>query len=132
MHLKLLLPNEVLMDQPVTQVTAEGENGCFCLLPQHIDFVAGLVPGILSFGLDTGEEVFLAVDEGVLVKQGAVVWVSVRNAVRGESLERLQQQVQEQFRQLDEREQQARAVLAHLESSFVREFIELGGNGEAF
>jgi F-type H+-transporting ATPase subunit epsilon len=127
MHLKLLLPTEILIDQTVTKVTAEAENGSFCLLPNHIDFVTALVPGILSFESETGEECFLAVDEGVLVKQGAVVRVSVRNAVRGESLESLQQQVQQQFRQLDEREKLARSVLARLETSFVREFMELGG-----
>ncbi len=127
MHLKLLLPTEILIDQTVTKVTAEAENGSFCLLPNHIDFVAALVPGILSFESETGEEFFLAVDEGILVKQGAVVRVSVRNAVQGENLESLQQQVQQQFRQLDEQEKLARSVLARLETSFVREFIELGG-----
>ncbi|PMB46375.1 F0F1 ATP synthase subunit epsilon [Fischerella thermalis CCMEE 5330] len=127
MHLKLLLPTEILIDQAVTKVTAEAENGSFCLLPNHIDFVTALVPGILSFESQTGAEFFLAVDEGVLVKQGAIVQVSVRNAVRGENLESLQQQVQQQFRQLDKREQQARSVLARLETSFVREFMELGG-----
>lgn len=127
MHLKLLLPTEILIDQTVTKVTAEAENGAFCLLPNHIDFVAALVPGILSFESETGEEFFLAVDEGILVKQGAVVRVSVRNAVRGENLESLQQQVQQQFRQLDEQEKLARSVLVRLETSFVREFIELGG-----
>jgi F-type H+-transporting ATPase subunit epsilon len=127
MHLKLLLPTEILIDQTVTKVTAEAENGSFCLLPNHIDFVAALVPGILSFESETGEEFFLAVDEGILVKQGAVVRVSVRNAVRGENLESLQQQVQQQFRQLDEQEKLARSVLVRLETSFVREFIELGG-----
>ncbi|PMB26527.1 F0F1 ATP synthase subunit epsilon [Fischerella thermalis] len=127
MHLKLLLPTEILIDQTVTKVTAEAENGSFCLLPNHIDFVAALVPGILSFESETGKEFFLAVDEGILVKQGAVVRVSVRNAVRGENLESLQQQVQQQFRQLDEQEKLARSVLVRLETSFVREFIELGG-----
>jgi F-type H+-transporting ATPase subunit epsilon len=72
----------------------------------------------------------LAIDEGILVKQGTMVWVSVRNAVRGVDLETLQQTVQQQFRQLDDREQRARSTLARLETSFVREFMELGGSHE--
>lgn len=132
MHLKLVLPTETLLHQVVTKVTAEGGNGSFCLLPQHIDLVATLVPGILSFELETGEEVFLAIDEGILVKQGAKVWVSVRNAVRGDNLETLQQAVKQQFCRLDEREQRARSMLARLETSFVREFMELGGLDETF
>jgi F-type H+-transporting ATPase subunit epsilon len=130
MHLKVMQPTEVLVNQSVTKVTAEGGNGSFCLLPAHIDWVSTLVPGILSFEVETGEEVFLAIDEGILVKQGAEVWVSVRNAVRGEALETLQLAVRQQFRRLDEREQRARSTLARLETSFVREFMELGGSHE--
>ncbi len=132
MHLKLVLPTEILVDQTVLKVTAEGSNGSFCLLPQHIDWVSTLVPGIFSFERESGEEIFLAVDEGILVKQGDAVWVSVRNAVRGDHLETLQQAVGQQLRLLDEREQRARSMLARLETSFVREFMERGGSHEVF
>jgi F-type H+-transporting ATPase subunit epsilon len=130
MHLKVMQPTHVSIDQPVTKVTVEDESGSFGLLPQHVDWIAALVPGILSFESETGEEIFLAIDEGILVKQGTMVWVSVRNAVRGVDLETLQQTVQQQFRQLDDREQRARSTLARLETSFVREFMELGGSHE--
>ncbi|MGQ9873065.1 F0F1 ATP synthase subunit epsilon [Leptodesmis sp.] len=130
MQLKVMQPTNVLIDERVTKVTAEGEEGSFCLLPQHVDWIAALVPGILSFESESGEEVFLAIDEGILVKQGTMVWVSVRSAVRGVDLETLHQTVQQQFRQLDEQERQARSTLARLETSFVREFMELGGSHE--
>ena len=127
MHLKVMEPTQVVIDQRVTQVTAEGRQGSFCLLPAHVDWVVALVPGLLSFQSATEAEQFLAIDEGILVKQGLVVWVSVRRAITGESLETLQQAVQQQFRHLDEQEQRARSLLARLESSFVREFLQLGG-----
>lgn len=130
MQLKVMQPTNVLIDERVTKVTAEGEEGSFCLLPQHVDWIAALVPGILSFESETGAEIFLAIDEGILVKQGPMVWVSVRSAVRGVDLETLHQTVQQQFRQLDEQERQARSTLARLETSFVREFMELGGSHE--
>ncbi|MBU4575670.1 MAG: F0F1 ATP synthase subunit epsilon, partial [Proteobacteria bacterium] len=60
MKLKVLLPDQVLMDQEVAKVVAEGENGSFCLLPRHVDFVAALSPGILSFMDQKGVEQFLA------------------------------------------------------------------------
>ncbi len=127
MHLKLLLPTELLIDQPVLKLTAEGTHGSFCLLPQHVDLVVPLVPGLFAFEAEDHKTVFLAVDAGVLVKQGAAVGVSVRQAVQGPDLDTLQQAVQQQFYQLDEREQRARSMLARLETSFVREFINLGG-----
>ena len=127
MHLHVMQPTEILVDQAVAKITAEGQDGGFCLLPQHGDLVAALVPGIFAFELESGDEGLLAINDGILVKQGASVRVSVRNAVRGDDLEALQQAVQQQFHHLDEREQQARSTLAHLETSFIRELIDLGG-----
>ena len=125
MKLKLLLPTEVLIDEEVTKVIAEAENGSFCLLPRHIDFVAALVPGILSFESGKGREEFLAVDEGILVKCGQEVLVSTRNAVRGPELGMLKQTVQEQFLVLEDREKMSRSALAKLEANFVRRLMEL-------
>jgi len=126
MKLTVLLPTGVLVDQEVTKVTAEAENGSFCLLPRHIDFLSALVPGLLSFETAAGEEEFLAVDEGILVKCGAQVMVSTRNAVRGAPLGQLRQAVMERFRVLDERERQAREVLAKLEADLVARFVRMG------
>jgi len=126
MKLKVVLPTGTLVEQEVAKVTAEAENGSFCLLPYHIDFVAALVPGLLSFENERGEEEFLAIDEGVLVKCGAEVMVSTRNAVRGVALGQLKQAVEQQFRVLDERENQARSVLAKLEADLVSRFVRLG------
>jgi F-type H+-transporting ATPase subunit epsilon len=129
MRLKVLLPTEVLLDEEVSKVTAEAENGSFCLLPAHIDFVASLVPGLLSFEATGGEEVFLAVDEGVLVKEGKNVSVSTRNAIRGPDLGRLRKTVEEKFKVLDDREKTARSAMAKIEASFVRRFLEIQRRG---
>ncbi|MFH2125520.1 MAG: F0F1 ATP synthase subunit epsilon [Pseudomonadota bacterium] len=125
MKLKVLLPDQVLMDQEVAKVVAEGENGSFCLLPRHVDFVAALSPGILSFVDQRGQEQFLALDEGVLVKQGQEVLVSTRRGVRGGKLGELRHLVDEQFRELDEYEIKARTAMAKIEAGFVRRFLEL-------
>lgn len=125
MKLKVLLPTEVLIEVEVQKVIAEAHDGSFCLLPHHIDFVAALVPGLLSFTSGTGPEEFLAIDEGILVKCGAEVLVSVRNAVYGPDLETLQQTVEEQFCVLDEQEKKTRTAVARLEASLVRRFVEL-------
>ena len=126
MKLKVLTPIAVLIDRPVAKVIAEAENGHFCLLPNHVDFVAALVPGILSFTTEMGEEIFMAVDEGILVKCDREVLVSTRNAVQGDNLETLKQTVSEQFQALDEKEKLTRSALAQFEVSMMRRFKELG------
>ena len=125
MRLKVLLPSEVLVDETVTKIIAEAENGSFCLKPRHVDFVAALAPGLLSFMSERGEEVFLAVDEGTLVKCGAEVLVSTRNAVRGTDLESLKKTVEEQYLNLDDAERLARSALARLEAGVLRRYTEM-------
>jgi F-type H+-transporting ATPase subunit epsilon len=126
MKLRVLLPTRVLLDEEVTKVTAEAENGMFGILPRHVDFVTILVPGIVSFEIN-GKEEFLAVDEGVLVKQGEHLLVSVRDAVRSESLGTLRQTINKQFLKLDEQERKARSVIARFEADFARRFLEMEG-----
>jgi F-type H+-transporting ATPase subunit epsilon len=115
-----------LIDEEVIKVIAEAENGSFCLLPRHVDFVAALVPGLLSFTTADQKEEFLALDEGILVKRGPEVLVSTRNAVLGPDLGVLRQMVRKQYQELDEHEKVVQAAMTRLEADLVRRFIELG------
>lgn len=130
MHLKLLLPTHVLIDQPVTKVIAEAENGSFCLLPHHIDVLTALAPGILMFQTAAGEDSFVAVDRGILIKCGAEVLVSTRSAFRGSQLEALRQEMAQQFSVMDEQERQARTAIARMETSLARQFTALAAEGD--
>ena len=129
MNLKVLLPAEVLVKEDVAKVTAEAHNGSFCLLPKHVDFVAALVPGILSFETAGGREAFVAVDEGILVKCDEEVMVSTRNAMRGPDLGQLRLTVEERFKVLDDREKTARCAMVKIEAGFVRRFLEIQRHG---
>jgi len=121
MKLKVLLPFQVYAEKnDVTRIVAETHEGSFGLLPNRLDCVAALVPGILVFETESDGEVYVAIDEGVLVKTGLEVLVSVRNAIGGSELDQLRKAVEEEFLMLDEHEQNVRAVLAKMESGFVR------------
>ena len=126
MHLKVLLPFQVFAEQAgVTRIVAEMREGSFGLLPHRLDCVAALVPGILIYQTESGGEVLVAVDEGVLVKTGADVLVSVRRALAGTDLSQLRDAVEKEFLTLDEHEQSVRLVEAKLESGFLRRFATL-------
>ncbi|APG27970.1 F0F1 ATP synthase subunit epsilon [Syntrophotalea acetylenivorans] len=126
MNLKVLIPTEVLLEREISSLTAEGQNGSFCLRPRHIDFVAPLVAGLLYFvEQQEGVEGFVAIDQGVLVKYGAQVTVSVRNAVFGPSLEDLLNIVDERFGVLDDQQRMVRSAMTRLEADFLRRFMEL-------
>ena len=125
MKLKVLLPYQVFAEiDEVNRIIAETPQGAFGLLPHRLDCVAALEPGILTYQSGTAGEVYIAVDAGILVKAGADVLVSVRNAIGGTDLGKLREAVAREFVNLDENERQVRAVLARLESGFVRHFTE--------
>jgi len=125
MNLKIITPLQVVLDQDVDKVRAEAQNGAFTLLERHIDFVAALEPGLLSYEDDDNEEVFYAVNGGILVKSGDQVMVSTRNAIRGPDLGELKRVVAEEFMVLDERQKAVRSAMAKIEASFARRFLEI-------
>ena len=124
MNLRIFLPEKIVIDQEVTKVVAEAEDGSFGILPKHIDFAAALIPGIFSFESKDGE-VFLAIDEGILIKCGSDVWVSTRKAVLGKNLGELKETVEHEFRSLDDRERKTRSILAKLEADFTKRFMKM-------
>jgi F-type H+-transporting ATPase subunit epsilon len=86
--------------------------------------VAALTPGILIYETEADGEVFVAVDEGVLVKTGPDVLVSVRRAIGGTDLGQLHTAVEKEFLTMDNREQNVRSVTAKLEIGLMRRFIK--------
>lgn len=126
MRLQVLLPTRQMLDEQIQKVSAESGNGSFTLLPRHIDLVTTIEPGLMTYTTSDGDEVPLAVDQGILVKRGADVFVSVNRAMRGEDLRTLRQTVEREFHELDEHERKVRAALADLQADLVRYFVELG------
>ncbi|MEW6333718.1 MAG: F0F1 ATP synthase subunit epsilon [Thermodesulfobacteriota bacterium] len=125
MTLKILLPFRVFTEQrAVTRVIAETRQGAFGILPQRLDCAAALVPGILIYESEATGEQYVALDEGVLVKSGPDVAVSVRNAIAGTDLRHLRNAVEREFLTLDDQEQSLRSTLARLEGSFLRRLSE--------
>ena len=121
MNLKVLLPFQVFAEKTgVSRIVAETREGSFGLLPHRLDCVAALVPGILIYETEVEGEVYVAVDEGGLVKTGLDVLVSVRRAIGGTDLGQLRDSVEREFLALDEHEQSVRSVLVNMESDFIR------------
>ena len=119
MHLKILVPTEIFADETgVSDIVAETSEGSFGLLEHRLDCVAALAPGILTYTTERGP-VYLAVDEGVLVKAGTDVLVSVRHAIGGTSLGQLHDEIKKKFLTLDREERAVRDMVAKMESGFV-------------
>jgi F-type H+-transporting ATPase subunit epsilon len=129
MHLKIILPYKVFVDvKNVSKVVMETSEGSYGLLPQRVDCVAALIPGIFTYESEKDGVQYVAVDTGVLVKAGDQVLVSVRNAIGGADLGKLGELVKKDFQTQNEKEKEANTVVAKLERGFIYSFDKLRNN----
>jgi F-type H+-transporting ATPase subunit epsilon len=125
MNLKILLPSSVFAElSAVLRIVVETTAGSLGLLPNRLDCTAALVPGILIYQASSIIS-YVALDEGVLVKAGAEVRISVRRAFAGTSLEELQDTVRRKFLVFDQRQRDVRVALAKMEAGLMGRFARL-------
>ena len=123
MQFKLLLPTETFTEKTdVLRVVADTTAGSYGFLPHRLDCAAALKPGILIVETERDGELFYAVDEGILVKTGLNMVVSVRRALIGSNLTELRQRVSAEFLVLNAQERTERQLKAKLESGFLKQF----------
>ena len=125
MKLQVIVPTQTLIEDDATRVMAQGLDGAFTLAPRHIDCVSALAAGLLAWLTPEGKERFVAVDGGLLLKQGDQVRIVTPRAVPGADLGALRQMIDEEFRIMDEHERQSRTAASRLETHLVRRFMEL-------
>lgn len=78
------------------------------------------MPGIFTYQTKGGSEQYIAINEGIFVKEGLKIMVSVRNAVGGTDLGKLHELIEKEFEKLDESERVGRSIAAKLESGFMQ------------
>ncbi|MFA5668332.1 MAG: F0F1 ATP synthase subunit epsilon [Balneolaceae bacterium] len=126
MYLKILLPHKVFADlNEVSKIIVETTNGSYGILPQRLDCTAALIPGILQYETEDDGVKYIAINDGILIKTGRNVMISVRNAIGNAPLGKLQALVEQEMTELDEIEINARTVMAKLETGFLRNFQKL-------
>ena len=125
MNLRILLPFGVFAEEAdVLRVVADTTDGSCGLLPHRLDCVAALVPGILTYEAKDRGPAYVGIDQGVLVKAGAQVTVSVRRAIGGSDLGQLKDAVERDFLKLDEQERNVRTAVAKMEGSLMGRLAE--------
>ncbi|MBA6151396.1 F0F1 ATP synthase subunit epsilon [Gelidibacter gilvus] len=126
MQLKILLPSGVFADiKNVRRIVVETTDGSYGILPRRLDCTAALVTGILVYEIEGEDEKYIAVNDGILIKAGSQVSISVRHAIGNAPLGKLRARVEKEMIELDELEVNARNVMAKLETGFLRNFQNL-------
>ncbi len=126
MKLKISLPYGVFADlKDVKKIVVETTAGSYGILPRRLDCTAALVTGILTYESVSQGERYIAINDGILIKAGNQVMVSVRHAIGNAPPGKLKAMVEKEMLQLDELEMNARNVMAKLETGFLRNFQKL-------
>jgi F-type H+-transporting ATPase subunit epsilon len=121
MTLRILLPQGAFCEKAdVARIVAETQQGSFGILPHRQDCVAALQPGIFLHQTVGGTEVYTAIDEGILIKTGTEVTVSVRRAIGGSNLADLRAHVHQEFLTLSDEQQSMLTAMAKLEAGLLR------------
>jgi len=125
MILKILLPNKIFFKhQGVLRIIVETMDGSYGILPNRRDCTAALTPGILTYETELGNETYMAIDQGILVKKGNDVLISVRRAIQGNGLRELRNAIKTEFLTMDEKQREIRFAMDKLESSFLQRLTE--------
>lgn len=126
MTLNISLPSGIFLEEKnISQIVAESDVGSFGILPQRLDCLASLVPGILIYRNKSHDEKFIAVDKGVLIKSGLNVHISVRSAVAGTGLKKLHEEVIQDFMNYSSQDKSVRKIMAKMESSFIQRLSKM-------
>lgn len=123
MRLLVTTPTQVVVDEgEVLSVRAEDETGALGILPGHTNFLTMLAVSVLSWRRADGRERHVALRGGVLsVRAGRLVEVATPEAVAGEDLRALEDNVLAAFRQEVEDEREARQATQRLQLVAIRQ-----------
>lgn len=125
MILKVLMPFQQLMEkQNVVRIVAETTIGSLGILPRRLDFVASLVPGIITYETPEEGEQYLAVEAGILVKKGLEVCVAIRNGLYGTDLGKLRSSIEKEYSKRVEGERTVTSILTKLENDVIKRLLE--------
>ena len=127
MKFVIATPEGILLNTQINKVTFETATGYYTLLPHHVDFVASLTAGITAYVPENETEKYAACHQGIVVKKGDVVTISVQGAVLGPTLSELQDLIKKEFKQNEEKRKELNTAMARLELGIMRGFRQLKG-----
>ncbi len=124
MTIAIYLPHQLLLKvENVLYLSFETATGSYGFFPHRLDCVSALIPSILTYKTDL-EEVYVAVDEGILIKADTQITISTRNGFSSSDLGQLQALVEETYLQQNEKESRVKKVIDKLESEFLKRYVE--------
>ena len=135
MRLTIVTPLSIVVDESIDSLCAEDASGSFGVLTGHAPFLTALTISIVSWRC-TGTERFCAVRGGVLtVANGTNIAIATREAVIGDDLATLDDDVLARFQSEAEAEKVEHVETMRLQMNAIRQMISRlrpGANTKSF
>lgn len=129
MRLRVFTPTEVVLETDAQHVTVEDPTGSLGIRPGHAPLVTPLVKGILQARTEEGDR-YAAVNGGVMVVTGDRVDVVTRQAVAGDDLAHLEEDVLGSFFEVSEQEKKNHVAFERLRVDFMKRMLEFEKAGQ--
>ncbi len=125
MKLHITTPLRVVVDESqVASLRAEDASGGFGILPGHADLLTSLAISVVSWTDAQGAKRYCAVRRGVLTMEGGqTISIATREAVPGDDLATLDQEVLRRFRADMETQRVEHIASARLQLNAVRQLM---------
>jgi F-type H+-transporting ATPase subunit epsilon len=125
LHLVLSSLGQVIVDATgVKSLRAEDASGGFGLWPGHADFLTVLGAGVVSWQDRAAQWHHCAVRRGVMtLRRGAELEIATREAIPGDDLDQLENEVLAQLVQRQQAEDDSRRQVKQLEVRTLRELV---------
>lgn len=127
MKLIVCTPLGEVLNTEIRKISLEFLNGYHTFLPKHIDFASIIKPSIATYTDGNGAQKYIACHNGVAVKKGQNITLSVQQAVLGNSLSELKSTILQEFKKADEQRKELNTAMARLEIGMLRGFKNLKG-----
>jgi F-type H+-transporting ATPase subunit epsilon len=124
LDLEIIAPHRLIARGRVVELQAADATGRFGIRTGHENFLTVLVPCVLRYRGEDGEESFAAVDGGVLLAEDGRISVVTHDAVVAGRLDQVADQAAAMLEARKHKEEAARAGFAELETSLLRELRE--------
>lgn len=123
LDLRIITPLAILHDAPVRSIQAVDDSGSFGILPRHGDFITRLSVSVVTWMADDGSSHYCALRGGALtVRNGAIV-IATREAVLGDNLNTLDNDVLARFQSELDEERFERIETSRLQLDVTRQIV---------
>ena len=128
LNLKVYVPDRLFLEETILKVKLIGKEGSFTILPKHLDYISSFNDGVLMYLDLENNKRYLAINQGILVKVGREVKLSLFHAIEGSDLNKLKENVKELALKSDElinKDKQLKTSLKNIEFFIFEKLMRL-------